>query len=401
MLFPGLDAGNHSNEARVDWTFDPGRFSIRVNDEVQAGEEVFNNYGPKSNGELLIGYGFCIPDNPYDTVALTPKEPPQDLQEDLKNVKADYFTAEGEWDSAKATFRLILPTTQLLYARQIFFELPEPLLELLLYMLWRERGLPFQSAANPLDRISFPHSSESRHLPHLARLIAQFLARKLAQLESVVLLSTPQTKKQQQAAIYRQGQIKIMRYYIHSLQDFIRSLVWVPLHLDPQLPSVPCLVTLKSLITVLGSRGTLDNWFVKGIEVNANTGDLEQLRMAGWEEDIWVLLWCYLGLSPGRGSEWLNGVLPEYINLAHALDPASTSSGDESVVQAASLLDTVHTAASHCPSSVWQDERWSAAYVANVGGRILEHESFTIDTSDSEGNEEPRLYVYLSAFERG
>jgi hypothetical protein len=32
--------------------------------------EVFNNYGPKPNSELLLGYGFIIPSNPEDTIVL-------------------------------------------------------------------------------------------------------------------------------------------------------------------------------------------------------------------------------------------------------------------------------------------------------------------------------------------
>jgi hypothetical protein len=37
---------------------------------VRAGEQVFNNYGPKSNEELLLGYGFTLSPNPDDVVAL-------------------------------------------------------------------------------------------------------------------------------------------------------------------------------------------------------------------------------------------------------------------------------------------------------------------------------------------
>lgn len=33
---------------------------------ILLGDEVFNNYGPKSNSELLIGYGFTIKDNLED-----------------------------------------------------------------------------------------------------------------------------------------------------------------------------------------------------------------------------------------------------------------------------------------------------------------------------------------------
>ena len=35
-----------------------------------AGEEVFNNYGAKPNSELLLGYGFTLPNNPDDTLVL-------------------------------------------------------------------------------------------------------------------------------------------------------------------------------------------------------------------------------------------------------------------------------------------------------------------------------------------
>lgn len=34
------------------------------------GSEVFNNYGAKSNDELLLGYGFVLPGNPEDFVSL-------------------------------------------------------------------------------------------------------------------------------------------------------------------------------------------------------------------------------------------------------------------------------------------------------------------------------------------
>ena len=37
---------------------------------TSAGSQVFNNYGPKSNEEFLLGYGFVIDPNPDDTVIL-------------------------------------------------------------------------------------------------------------------------------------------------------------------------------------------------------------------------------------------------------------------------------------------------------------------------------------------
>lgn len=37
---------------------------------VDSDVQVFNNYGPKPNEELLLGYGFVLPSNPDDVVAL-------------------------------------------------------------------------------------------------------------------------------------------------------------------------------------------------------------------------------------------------------------------------------------------------------------------------------------------
>jgi hypothetical protein len=37
---------------------------------VDGGAEIFNNYGAKPNSELLLGYGFTLPDNPDDTIVL-------------------------------------------------------------------------------------------------------------------------------------------------------------------------------------------------------------------------------------------------------------------------------------------------------------------------------------------
>ena len=34
------------------------------------GHELLNNYGPKPNAELILGYGFALPHNPDDTIVL-------------------------------------------------------------------------------------------------------------------------------------------------------------------------------------------------------------------------------------------------------------------------------------------------------------------------------------------
>ena len=48
----------------------PGHVSFVSRAPIPAGCEVFNNYGPKSNEELLLSFGFVLPRNPQDTLAL-------------------------------------------------------------------------------------------------------------------------------------------------------------------------------------------------------------------------------------------------------------------------------------------------------------------------------------------
>ncbi len=72
VLFPLVDLANHSPTAQVMWFTNahskPQTLSIITESEIQEGDQIFNNYAPKSNTELLLGYGFCIPGN--DEVAL-------------------------------------------------------------------------------------------------------------------------------------------------------------------------------------------------------------------------------------------------------------------------------------------------------------------------------------------
>lgn len=54
----------------------PGHVSFVAGAPIPAGAEVFNNYGPKSNEELLLSFGFVLPDNRQDTLALRFGAPP-------------------------------------------------------------------------------------------------------------------------------------------------------------------------------------------------------------------------------------------------------------------------------------------------------------------------------------
>jgi len=80
VLIPGIDALNHAHAQPVSWVVPsspvsasasaPAAISLVTHDASNPGSEIFNNYGPKPNSELLLGYGFTLPANPDDTILL-------------------------------------------------------------------------------------------------------------------------------------------------------------------------------------------------------------------------------------------------------------------------------------------------------------------------------------------
>jgi hypothetical protein len=73
VLFPVVDILNHAVSAKVEWDFQPHQsFTLKCleGESFQPGQELFNNYAPKQNDELLLGYGFCLEDNPIEQFAL-------------------------------------------------------------------------------------------------------------------------------------------------------------------------------------------------------------------------------------------------------------------------------------------------------------------------------------------
>lgn len=69
ILQPLYDIGNHSPEAKYSWNLtqepEPSACELVCLDSYKPGEQVFNNYGSKTNSELLLGYGFVTEGNDY------------------------------------------------------------------------------------------------------------------------------------------------------------------------------------------------------------------------------------------------------------------------------------------------------------------------------------------------
>ncbi|KAK7429035.1 hypothetical protein QQZ08_004442 [Neonectria magnoliae] len=88
VLLPLFDVGNHDMTEEVRWELDEGRASceLKVARAYQPGEQIFNNYSLKTNAELLLGYGFMLPEtealhNDYVHVRKRQAVPPAAMEE--------------------------------------------------------------------------------------------------------------------------------------------------------------------------------------------------------------------------------------------------------------------------------------------------------------------------------
>ncbi|KAJ2851776.1 hypothetical protein IWW36_000921 [Coemansia brasiliensis] len=70
IMLPFMDMLNHDFQAKVEFNDTEKTLNLATCIDISQGDEVCYSYGPKSNDELLLGYGFIIPNNPYNRYTL-------------------------------------------------------------------------------------------------------------------------------------------------------------------------------------------------------------------------------------------------------------------------------------------------------------------------------------------
>ncbi|KAJ2549125.1 hypothetical protein EV175_004564 [Coemansia sp. RSA 1933] len=88
VLLPLLDMFNHMPMRKVTWAANSTGVEFVTREELQIGSQVFNNYGPKSNEELLMGYGFCVPDNQFSYYHIRINYSQDPMAEDKRQILA-------------------------------------------------------------------------------------------------------------------------------------------------------------------------------------------------------------------------------------------------------------------------------------------------------------------------
>lgn len=70
-LYPILDLLNHKSGQMIEWQMNGDGVGFVAKELISAGFEVYNNYGPKGNENLLNNYGFVLEDNSKDYYKIT------------------------------------------------------------------------------------------------------------------------------------------------------------------------------------------------------------------------------------------------------------------------------------------------------------------------------------------
>jgi hypothetical protein len=75
VLCPLLDILNYKPGAQVEWQPRFSYVGLQVLEQHESGQEICNNYGPRDNENLMLGYRFAIPSNPFDHFSVALRVP--------------------------------------------------------------------------------------------------------------------------------------------------------------------------------------------------------------------------------------------------------------------------------------------------------------------------------------
>lgn len=252
ILFPVVDILNHSVTAKVEWDFKPHHsFTLRCLDSPNftANEELFNNYAPKQNDELLLGYGFCLENNPIEQFALKLAFQPELMQ---------YATQMGLMQPESVPFGMDTSFLQTDPNKEQHF--------------LRAKGHPFGRYQNnvpffcgippyivhfffiqtilslelDLSSVNLAHPGERITLQVLV-LLHQALTQRSSTLPLTLPL-TPTNTKQRFAKSYRDGQASIIHTIHSELSSVLSTLLLPP---TATLPTHTALLTLPNALAAL------------------------------------------------------------------------------------------------------------------------------------------------------
>ncbi|KAL2840727.1 hypothetical protein BJX68DRAFT_271501 [Aspergillus pseudodeflectus] len=209
VLLPFIDILNHRPLAKVEWRAGKENVDFVILEDVPAEQEIANNYGPRNNEQLMMNYGFCLPDNPcdYRTVALRapPGSPLQVVREQQRQLFPNMNTdSEDPYYVFNIFYPLLAPGTPMEHS--IF---SPALFNAVSILAASQRELEALEVSEHEIRISNAYGNSRAALAAISQIIIELITHIVRLRSSGPGSREPANLKQTHAKIYRDSQIRL------------------------------------------------------------------------------------------------------------------------------------------------------------------------------------------------
>ncbi|PBP19402.1 SET domain-containing protein [Diplocarpon rosae] len=228
VLLPVTDIGNHDGVNHVEWAPNPTHFSLINRLVITTETQIYNYYGDKSNSELLVGYGFTLPDSEKDIVnlKLTPSTEAVQLRRSQNSHEVNSNQPEQEF-----MFHVLSSVEPVLFADKGLAELKvfsSGLINTMSCMVANRRERQYL-LANPAYSVENDHDvlggPLSRNIILVLRILRDKLEYELSRIQELdASLGEPRNKNQRIALDYRNRQARVLQTAIPPISTWLQFL---------------------------------------------------------------------------------------------------------------------------------------------------------------------------------
>ncbi|KAE8350668.1 hypothetical protein BDV28DRAFT_138694 [Aspergillus coremiiformis] len=209
VLLPFIDILNHRPLAKVEWRAGKDNVIFLVLEDVAPGEEISNNYGPRNNEQLMMNYGFCLPNNPCDYRIVSLRAPPGSPLQMARSQQLQMFPGLArETDDHYYVFNvfypLLAPDTPMEHS--IF---SPALFNAVSILAANNRELETLEVSKQVIRIPDTYGNSRAILAALSQIIIELITHVVKLKSSADDLQNPRNLKQTHAKVYRDSQIML------------------------------------------------------------------------------------------------------------------------------------------------------------------------------------------------
>ncbi|OXV07535.1 hypothetical protein Egran_04700 [Elaphomyces granulatus] len=210
VLLPLVDIANHQPLAKVEWQAGRENIGFVVMEDIAAGQEIGNNYGPRDNGQLMLNYGFCIPENPCEYRSVRLKSPPGSPLDYAKTRQLQQFPRlkQGTEDRYYV-FNISYPLSDSAAPIELAIFSPN-LFHAVSILAANDRELEtLEITENSIQIPSHIYGNSRNSIATLSQILMELITHAVKLKASGMSLKEPKNFKQHSAKTYRESQIML------------------------------------------------------------------------------------------------------------------------------------------------------------------------------------------------